>query len=246
MHPILFIIGPLTIYSFGFMLAIAVVVCSYLMSRDAAKIGIPKDAAYDFAFWVALAGVLGSRFFYIFLNLDYFIESPSELLQLQHGGLAWQGGLILGGAGAFIYLRKKKLPVLKFLDLAIPYAALGQAIGRIGCFLNGCCYGKPAAWGPYFPVHHEHLHPTQIYESVGLVIIFFILKSLNRPGQKEGRVFAVYLMLAALLRFAVQFFRYDYEPLWMGLGVFQLICLAVFAAALVFFFYLNNRSSKAS
>ncbi len=246
MYPILFIIGPLTIYSFGFMLAIAVVVCSYLMSRDAEKIGIVKNAAYDFAFWVALAGVLGSRLFYIVLNLDYFIENPSELLQLQHGGLAWQGGLILGGISAYIYLRKKNLPVLKFLDLAVPYAALGQAIGRIGCFLNGCCYGKPVAWGLYFPVHDAHLHPTQIYESIGLVIVFFILKFLNKSRPTPGRVLTVYFMLAASLRFTVQFFRYDDEPAWMGLGIFQWICLAVFTAALVFFFYLKNRSSKAS
>ena len=243
MHPILFVIGPLTIYSFGFMLAVAVVICSYLFSRDAQKAGISKDAAYDFAFWVALAGVVGSRIFYIFLNLDYFIESPLEIFQLQHGGLAWQGGLILGGISAYIYLRKKKLAILKFMDIAAPYAALGQAIGRVGCFLNGCCYGTHADWGPYFPVENDHLHPTQMYESAGLVIIFFILKSLNRGGQKEGSASAMYFMLAASLRFVVQFFRYDYEPIAMGLGIFQWICAVVFCAALYVFFYLQKKAA---
>ena len=242
MHPILFIIGPLTIYSFGFMLALAVVVCSYFLARDAVKLGIAKDVVYDFAFWVALAGVIGSRIFYIALNFDYFMESPSELVQIQHGGLAWQGGLVFGFITAFFYLKSKKISILPFLDLACPYAALGQAIGRIGCFLNGCCFGKPVAWGPYFSVHDAHLHPTQLYESAGLVIIFFILKSLNTKWRGTG-VFLVYFMLAAFLRFTVQFFRDDSDPIWTGLSVFQWVCLAVFAAAAGTFFYLKKKPS---
>lgn len=235
MFPVLCSIGPFTVYSFGFMIAAAVVVCSFLMGRDAFKVGIPKETVYDFAFWTAFAGIIGSRIFYILLNLEYFRENPSELLQIQHGGLAWQGGLILGFAAALIFLKRKKLGVFKFLDLASPYAALGQAIGRIGCFLNGCCYGKPVAWGPYFPEHHDHLHPTQIYECIGLVIVFFVLKNLNAKKLTPGRTFAAYFMLAAALRFIVQFFRYDYDPGFLGIGVFQWICVAVFAASAMFF-----------
>ena len=237
MHPILFVIGPLTVYSFGLMLAVAVIACSYLMGCDAVRVSIAKDTVYDFVFWVALSGILGSRIFYVLINLDYFIETPSELFQIQHGGLAWQGGLILGFAAAIIYLKKKKLPVLKFLDLASPYAALGQAIGRVGCFLNGCCYGQPVAWGLYFPVHHAHLHPTQIYESIGLVIVFVVLRRLNMVQHPPGRVLFAYLMSAALLRFIVQFFRYDYDPIFFGIGLFQWICAVIFLIAAFLFFY---------
>ena len=241
MHPILFVIGPLTVYSFGLMLAVAVITCSYLMARDAAKLGIAKDTVYDFVFWVALSGILGSRIFYVLLNLDYFTETPSELFQIQHGGLAWQGGLILGFAAAIVYLKRKKLPVLKFLDLACPYAALGQAIGRVGCFLNGCCYGQPVAWGPYFPIHHAHLHPTQIYESIGLVVVCVLLRRWNLVEHPLGRVLFAYLMSAAALRFVVQFFRYDYDPIFLGLGLFQLICVVIFLIAAFLFFYLPKR-----
>jgi len=243
MHPILFVLGPLTVYSFGFMLAVAVVVCSYLFGRDVAKAGLPKDVAYDFVFWTAITGVAGARIFYILLNLDYFIQDPTEIYKLQNGGLAWQGGLIFATASAFFFLRQRKLPILKFLDMASPYGALGQAIGRIGCFLNGCCYGKPVWWGPFFPIHEAHLHPTQIYESAGLLIVFFVLKNLNQKNLGEGRVFACYLMFAATLRFVVQFFRDDHDPVWFGLSVFQWVCIAVLIAAVTFFDRLKQKKA---
>ena len=240
MHPILFIIGPFTIYSFGFMLAVAVILCSFLMSRDAARIGIAKDTVYDFVFWVALSGIIGARIFYVLLNFDFFINTPSEFFQIQHGGLAWQGALILGFAAAIVHLKRKKLPVLQFLDLASPYAALGQAIGRIGCFLNGCCYGQPVSWGPYCPVHDAHLHPTQIYESAGLVIVWFLLRKFNQTDHPPGRTLVLYMMAAALLRFVVQFFRYDYDPVLLGLGIFQWICVSVFVTAAFFLNYFKK------
>jgi phosphatidylglycerol:prolipoprotein diacylglycerol transferase len=176
------------------------------------------------------------------LNLDYFIADPSEIYKLQNGGLAWQGGLIFSLAAVIFYLRKQGLPVLKFLDLASPYCALGQAIGRIGCFLNGCCYGKPVWWGPYFPIHDAHLHPTQLYESTGLVIVFFVLKNFNNKKLGAGQVFAIYLILAAVLRFIVQFFRDDHDPVWFGLSVFQWVCIAVFLSAVAFFNYLKKKA----
>lgn len=233
MHPVLFVLGPITIYSFGFMLAIAVMVCSYLMARDAKRLNIPQEAVYDFAFWAAFTGILGARLFYVALNFDYFMQSPLEIIQIQNGGLAWQGGLILGIPTAVIYLRRKKLPLLPFLDLASPYLALGQAIGRIGCFLNGCCHGREVSWGIYVPMYHAHLYPTQIYESAGLFTIFLILKKVHAGKHFNGEVMVVYLLLAAVLRFVVQFFRYDYDPVFMGLGVFQWICVGIFICAIV-------------
>lgn len=240
MHPVLLTIGPVTVYSFGFMLAVAVITCSYLMAKDAVRAGIVKDAVYDFVFWAALSGILGARVFYILLDLDFFMNNPLELWKIQNGGLAWQGGLILGFAAAFIFLKRRNLPVFRFLDMASPYAALGQAIGRIGCFLNGCCHGSHAHWGPFCPVHQDRLHPTQIYESLGLLAVFVLLRQLNRHGHPAGRTLAVYFMLASALRFAVQFFRYDYDPIFLGIGLFQLICVVVFLASAVFFFSIKK------
>ncbi len=245
MHPILFVLGPITIYSFGFALAVAFLVCAFLMSRDARRLNISSDVIYDFVFWSALAGILGARLFYILLNWDFFSQNPGEFFQIQHGGLAWQGGLIVGIPSAIFYLKNKKLPVLPMLDLASPYAALGQAIGRIGCFLNGCCYGQPAAWGPYCPVHQDHLHPTQLYESFGLLIVFFVLKNLSRKKYSPGSLVVTYLMSAAAIRFVVQFFRYDYDPVLLGLGLFQWICVGVFVSVVFLLNYLKKQNGLA-
>ena len=243
MLPIIAKIGPFTIYSYGLMLAVAVVVCSFLLSRDAGrKMGTKPELIYDLAFWVVLGGIIGARIFFIFLNLDMFIANPLEMIMIQNGGLAFQGGLILGCLTGIWFVKKHKLPLSKMLDLTAPYLALGQAIGRIGCFLNGCCYGKEVSWGIYCPVHDAKLHPTQLYESVGLVILFFILKNYNSTSKKPGEIFFIYLFGAALLRFVNEFFRADHVELAWGLSIFQCVALGLLAISVYALTYLKNRS----
>jgi phosphatidylglycerol:prolipoprotein diacylglycerol transferase len=251
MHPILFSIGPITIYSYGVMLALAVLVCTYLLSRDAKRYNISRDTAYDLVFWCILWGIIGARIFYIFITWSYYSNNLIEIFMLQKGGLAWQGGFLGGALAGVWFVRRKKLSLRPVLDLAAPYIALGQAIGRIGCFFNGCCYGKPVSWGIYFPTHGARLHPTQLYEVAGLFIIFLILKymqhkELNRPVplkgtgplmgtglSRPGFIFVLYLVLAGLERFVVEFFRADHDILWLGLSLAQFVALGVMAAGLI-------------
>ena len=110
---------------------------------------------------------------------------------------------------------------------------LGQSIGRIGCFLNGCCYGKPVAWGIYFPTHNARLYPTQLFECVGLFIIFLILKKAQAKPHQAGFIFVFYLWLAAIERFIVEFYRADHDLLWLNLSLAQFVALGVFAAGLI-------------
>lgn len=214
------------------MLAVAVMVASFLIGRDAKRIGISLDAVYDLAFWVVVFGIVGARFFYISFNWPLFSSHPLEMIMIQNGGLAWQGSLVFGFLTAVIYLKKKGIPFWKFLDLAVPYVALGHAIGRIGCFLNGCCYGKPVGWGIYFPVFGERLHPTQIYMALGQLVIFFVLRMMSGRMKKDGEILVLYLLLSALERFLVEFFRADHV-LYGGLSIFQYVCMGIFAAALI-------------
>jgi phosphatidylglycerol:prolipoprotein diacylglycerol transferase len=232
MHPIICHIGPLTIYSYGLMFAIAVFTASYLASRQTARIGVPPEIVYDLTFWVVIAGVVGARIAYVFLNWDYFVSAPVEIVMLQHGGLAWQGGFIGGAAAGVYYLRKKKVRFWPFLDMIAPYIALGHAIGRVGCFLNGCCYGKPASWGLYFPVWQERLQPTQLYMVLGQLAIFLILRYAQPRVKKTGQVFVLYLILSSVERFLVEFPRADHE-VYFGLSIFQYVCIVIFAAALL-------------
>lgn len=232
MHPVICQLGPVPIYSYGLMLAIAVMVTISLIARDAGKIGVSSEIVYDLGFWVVLSGIIGARIFFILLNSDVFLADPLQMIMLQKGGLAWQGSLVFGFLTALIYLKRKKIALWRFLDLAAPYVALGHAIGRVGCFLNGCCYGRPAAWGIFFPVWGERLVPTQIYMSLGQIGIFVLLRLAQGRMKRDGQIFVLYLLLSAVERFCIEFARADHD-LYGGLSIFQYVCIGIFTAALM-------------
>ena len=232
MYPVICQIGPFTVYSYGVSLAVAVIVCAYLLKGEAKKNHLNPQVLMDMLFIVTISGIVGARLFYIFLNLPYFLQNPAEVFMLHHGGLAWQGGLVSGFLATVFSIKKNKLPFLFTIDRLAPYIALGQSIGRIGCFFNGCCYGKEVAWGIYFPVHQARLHPTQLYDSLGLFIIFLALKKFQSLKKKEGEVFVLYLLSAAFLRFLVEFYRADHEIFLLGLSIFQVVSLGFILAAI--------------
>ncbi|HOD12508.1 MAG TPA: prolipoprotein diacylglyceryl transferase [Candidatus Omnitrophota bacterium] len=244
MHPILCQIGTFTIYSYGAMVAVAVVVCTFLLQHDARRKHWDPNVMVDLVFWVSVAGIIGSRLFFIILHVHYFLQHPLEVFYLHQGGLAWQGGLILSTVVGVLFIRYHKLPLLKTLDFVIPYAALGQSLGRIGCFFNGCCHGKPWGQGMYFPVHQQTLHPTQLYSAINLFLIFVILKIGQARHVVEGRIFCWYFILASFERLIVQFFRADYEPIILGLGIFQLINVAMIFLAFYADIYLLHRARR--
>lgn len=216
--------------------------CSYLLSRDAKAVGIKPETILDFVFWTILGGVVGARLFFIILNFADFAADPKEIIMIANGGLAWQGGLIVGAIAGVLFVKKRKLSLWVMADLAAPYLALGQAIGRIGCFFNGCCYGRECPWGIYFPVHHDRLHPTQLYDTVMLTAIFFILKYLQKKPFLRGQIFASYLMLASVERFINEFFRGDHINTSVGLSVFQIVSVGVFFAGACLWSYLRRQS----
>lgn len=237
MFPTICQFGPVTIHSFGVMVAMAAIVCSALMAREAKRLSIEPEEIYDFVFWGIVCGVCGARVFYVFLNLSFFSSNPEEILMVQRGGLAWQGGVSLGALGIVLFIRKKRWPLPVMADFVAPYLALGHAIGRIGCFLNGCCYGKEVSWGIYFPVHGARLHPTQLYEMVLLVGLFFLLKQAQKNIRNfSGSVLALYFILSSAIRFGVEFFRADHEPLFLNLSVFQYVAAAFFVIGIILFY----------
>ena len=214
------------------MLALAVIICAFLLSRDAAKVGIAWDISYDFIFLVVLWGIVGARLFYILIMRDYFLSNPLEIVMINRGGLAWQGGLVGGVLAGVWFIKDRNLPLRLLLDISAPYIALGQSIGRVGCFLNGCCYGQPWDKGIFFPVHQAWLHPTQLYETAALLLIFFILKFMQGKFLRPGLLFCFYLWFSAIERFIVEFVRADHDLMWPGLSLTQYVSLAVFAAGI--------------
>ncbi len=223
------------------MFAIAVFACFFLLSRQAKKQGLNPETVVDFVFWSLVSGIIGARLFYFFLNFPFYQDNPREIFMLWHGGLVWYGGLIASFVFGISYLKVKQLPILKILDLVAPYIALGQSIGRVGCFLNGCCFGKPFSFGVYFPVHQMKLFPVQLLSALNLFLVFVFLMQRDKKPHRAGEILFQYLILAALERFGVEFFRGDSPALIWNLTIFQVISLFIFALALYGEIFLKSR-----
>ncbi len=212
MHPVLFQWGSLKVYSYGFFVALGILAAVLVFSRNLRDKGHPRGTALDLAVVSSLAGLLGARLAYVLLyNPGFYWQHPWRVFLISEGGLAFYGGLVFGLAAALFYLWKQKLPVLEVLDEGAPALALGYAAARLGCFLNGCCYGKPTTlpWGVVFPaVDWLPRHPTQLYSLMSGLLIFFVLQFLLRPRREApGRLFAAFLVLYGLTRGAVELFR---------------------------------------
>lgn len=217
MHPTICQIGPFTIYSYGLTLVAAFLVSSTLARQEAQRQQISVHIIFNLAFIVFISGVIGARFLYIIENITYYINNPFEIIMLQRGGLSWFGGLLSGIIFGSAYLKKHKLPIYRTLDLIAPFLALGQAIGRIGCFLNGCCFGMVFGF-----------LPVQICSSLMLIFIFLILRFLQVRPHKNGQIFFSYLVLYSFKRFFIEFWRQDNAVVFLGLTFFQVLSILTF------------------
>ncbi len=227
MHPVICKIGGLSIYSYGLAVALGFLTGLALAGIKARKEGIDSDIAFNFLFVVFVSGIVGARIFYVLGHFSDYSYNPIEIIMLQHGGMSWFGGLTFGSLAGFLYLKAKKQSIYRILDLVVPFVALAQSIGRIGCFLNGCCFGRPSIFGIYFPVHEDILIPTQLYSSLGLLVIFILLRFLQDRPHKQGQIFFAYLFLYSLKRFFIEFLRADNPRIIMGLTLFQVMSLAL-------------------
>ena len=236
MHPILFELGPITIYSYGVLVASAFLIATYLYIKELRKNPVIKtNEAIDLALYVLISGIIGARLLHVMLNLEFYTESPVRIFLLNRGGLAFQGGIIAATGVSVWFLIKRNLPVWKVGDLLAPYIALGQSIGRIGCFFNGCCFGKPAEFvlAVTFPNESLARHPTQLYSVFGLFAIFLILRFLYKRRHFDGRVLLGYFILFSAFRFFIDFLRGDLAPVSFGLTASQLISIAIILFAVI-------------
>ena len=235
MHPILVKIGPIQLYTYGALLATAFLTAIYTAMRAGEREGIKPEFIADAGILVILSSIIGARLFYvIFYDFQNTLEHPRELLKLQQTGLVFYGGLILAVVAGIVFCRFRKVSVPVIVDIAAPSVALGQAIGRVGCFMSGCCYGKPAsvAWAVTFPYLEHARHPTQIYESIATFTIFLALITFRKRRTRVGQVAWLYVVLYSLCRFGLEFMRGDNPELALGMTVSQIVSLAALAAML--------------
>ncbi|MFH0941207.1 MAG: prolipoprotein diacylglyceryl transferase [Candidatus Omnitrophota bacterium] len=242
MLPILYKCPFFTVYTYGVFVALAFLVSSSLLIKEARTRKLNENTIYELCIFLLISGIISARLFYVFLNWGEFKANLIEIVMLQHGGLVWFGGLIGAVISGVVFIRSKKMPLFSTLDLFAPYVILGQAIGRIGCFFNGCCYGVESKWGIYFPVHHATLFPAQLLDCLTLIIVFIVLRSMR--ARRTGVIFSYYLMLASLQRFLMEYARNDPRPFYFNLSIFQWISLGLFFCGSVLYLILIPRGLK--
>lgn len=250
MHPILIDLGPIRLYTYGFFLALGFLTAIWLSGREARRVGLPIARFYDLCLYIIVAALVGSRLLYVLLELDTFLKKPWEIVYLWKGGLVFQGGLVLALAVAFYYMRRHQMPWRTTFDALAVGMPVGQAIGRVGCFMAGCCYGAESdlPWAVTF-THPETLcplrvplHPSQLYESLLLLPVFGVIYSLRTRKSYEGQLALVYFCLAGTVRFLTEFVRHplDYRgPVLFGVfpatQVFALAVVVISGALLLYY-----------
>lgn len=209
MHPVLFQIGEFKVYSYGFAILIAFLVGVYLARRRAPRYGLTPQHITDASFAILLMGIIGARVVFILQSLEYYRQNPQELWTLQFRGLTSFGGLAFGFLAAWVFAWRAKKPLLAFLDAAAIPVLIGHAIGRVGCLLNGCCYGGVCdlPWGVHVEGYSDLHHPAQIYDSLMLLAGAWVLHRFERKGLASGQSFALMLVVYGVARFAYEFFR---------------------------------------
>lgn len=242
MYPELFRIGSLVIHSYGVMLALAVVIAAIALYREAPREKFNPDYILEAVVLVSFAGLLGARLLYIFLNWDYYSGQFFSAFFTRFEGLSFYGGLFGGAIVLIFWTRLRRIDFLRMADLLSPYLILGYAFGRIGCFLNGCCYGRAAAvpWAlPGFLTDTVLRHPVQLYAAAGALIIFLILRFLRPRRPFVGFIFIALFAFYGLLRFITEFFRYG-DAVLFQLTLAQLFSLGLLITSLAVIIYFGG------
>ena len=260
MYPRLFSIGPFTVYSYGLMLGIGFLVASVILTRELHRKGFDPNMGSTITLFAIVFGIAGSKILYLLESWKYFVKDPIGMT-FSPGGLTWYGGFILATIAIMLYVRRKKVPFLKICDAAAPALMLGYGIARIGCHLAGDGdYGMPTdlPWasvysnGTYPPSYAFRefpeivkkygvngvvpdtlpVHPTPVYEFLLGVVIFYVLWKLRKKYNVDGKLFMVYLILASVSRFFVEFIRLNARVLF-GLSEAQIVSLVIIALAVI-------------
>ena len=230
MHPVLFQLGPVAFYTYGLFVALGMTAAYAVSMRRAKSAGIPKQVVTDALLLFFISGVAGARAFFVWQHFDDYKENIWQIFSVHEGGLVWYGGFLTAGALGVLYGRTRHWPILKLADFFAPQLALGHAIGRIGCFFNGCCFGRVTLGplGAYFSGGPQPRHPVQLYESALLFLLSLYLFWFSKKKRfREGNVFLMYVILYSVLRFFLEFLRGDQTavffltlPQWTSLILF--------------------------
>ncbi len=256
MVPILFQLGGVKLYAYGFFVGLGFMVGLILAARNARKEGVPFERVVDLFFYSLLSAIVGSRLLFVLVNLDSFRGDLLRIFKIWEGGLVFYGGLLLAIGVAITYMRWHRLPLWKLVDLFSPPVALGLFFGRMGCFFAGCCYGKETLlpWAVTFTNPSSlarlnlPLHPTQLYEALCGLGIFFFLNWKAKRKIFEGQIVWLFLFLYSVVRFLIEMLRDDPRGFIFRdlLSTSQAIGILLAILSLYMLFYLKKHRIQTS
>lgn len=243
-------------YAYGVLLAAAYLAALQLAVVRARRLGLDGTKIMDLGIYLIIAALVGAKLMLVLVDFDYFLSQPRELLSLVRAGGVFYGGLLAALAVAFVLVRRYGLTMWTTADLFAPGIALGHVIGRLGCLLAGCCYGRPTTmpWGITFtnPVAfanvgtplNEALHPTQLYDAGAELLILGILLATERKGRPfAGRTFWLYILLYGVSRFVIEFYRGDDRGLVLGVSTSQFVSIIMVPVAIAMLARLRSRQT---
>lgn len=249
MHPVLVHIGPVKVFSYGVMVVLGFLSAVWWSVRSGRRRGLADDDVLDAAVWIFLPALVGARFLYVWLHRPEY-TALLDLLRVWEGGMSFHGGLFGGIAGGLLFASRRRISPWTLADVAAPGVALAYGIGRIGCLLNGCCYGVPASvpWAMRFHEAGGGLtppsHPTQIYSSLAGFAMFGLLAGLDRKAPFRGATGLAFLFLYSVYRFLIEFLRAGAEPFVAGLTQAQAASIVVGVAAMAVWLWCAARTRR--
>lgn len=252
MLPIIAKFGSITIYTYGVAMALAFLLSIFIIRHESKRKGFSPDFAYDMVLFAMIGGIAGARAVYVIDHWSDFSGNIAQVFAIWQGGLVFYGGLIGGTLAVLGLVKMRKVSAGKVADIAAPCLAIGSAVGRLGCFSNGCCYGKETAlpWGVSFTNSLSSasplgvpLHPTQLYEFTYNILILGVLWWLRPKVKSDGFLFWLYVTLYGLFRFIVEFFRAN-PARYFGMSASQTFSLILFATGMTVILGYYLRSSR--
>lgn len=248
MYPVISI-GSIEIQSYIVFYLFAYITVALLLKREFKKRNYSTKLFIGFFISGLFFGLIGSKLYYVIDNWFEFTMNPYQTF-FNISGSGWYGGFIFGGIGILIFLKVNKLPILKFLDILIPFVPVGQIFGRLGCFFEGCCHGTPSnlPWAVLFPNSlyppNVKVHPTQLYEVIIYLAIAIFLLRYRKNNLKDGKILGLYLVLAGTGRFFIEFIRTNSKVV----AQFSAPQILAFIGILfgIYFIFRINKSFKAS
>lgn len=235
MHPVFIEIFGRPIYWYGVLTALGFLAAVFHWSWLARRTGRPPELGSELGIWVMLCGIIGARLAYVLSDFAYYAAVPLEIIRIDRGGQIYYGGFIGAVLGVIVLARIRKQPLWAFGDFVVTGLPLGHAIGRFGCFLNGCCYGSitDLPWRVFS--HDVYRHPTQLYEMAFNLVLYGTLLAFFFRKKRDGTVFALYLVAYSVGRFLMEFLRGDEREHMLGLSVAQVISVVLFIVGCALF-----------